>query len=260
MLPLLVILVAPPPPVVPLPRAHAHNDYAHTRPLHDALDHGFTSVEADVFLSNGHLLVGHTWLEVLPDRLRDQPQRTLQSLYLEPLRQRIKQRGGAVYDDQTPFYLLIDLKTEARATYAAVHEALAQYPDVFSVTRDGKHRPGPVVAVISGNVPRQTIRTQKVRYAGIDGRPSDLDSDDPPHLMPWISDAWRFRWRGEGPMPAAERDKLRDLVRKAHAKGRQVRFWATPEREAVWQELHEAGVDRLNTDRLSQMRDWLRSR
>jgi hypothetical protein len=29
--------------VEPLPRAHAHNDYEHERPLLDALDHGFTS-------------------------------------------------------------------------------------------------------------------------------------------------------------------------------------------------------------------------
>ena len=36
--------------VVPLVRAHAHNDYRHDRPLHDALAHGFTGIEADVFL------------------------------------------------------------------------------------------------------------------------------------------------------------------------------------------------------------------
>lgn len=35
--------------VVPLERAHAHNDYEHDRPLFDALDSGFKSVEADVF-------------------------------------------------------------------------------------------------------------------------------------------------------------------------------------------------------------------
>ncbi|MEU9588105.1 hypothetical protein AB0D70_32420, partial [Streptomyces werraensis] len=37
----------------PLPRAHAHNDYEHDRPLLDALDHGFTSVEADIYLVDG---------------------------------------------------------------------------------------------------------------------------------------------------------------------------------------------------------------
>ena len=32
----------------PLTQAHAHNDYEHDRLLLDALEHGFTSVEADV--------------------------------------------------------------------------------------------------------------------------------------------------------------------------------------------------------------------
>ena len=45
-------------PVAPLARAHAHNDYLHERPLLDALDHGFTSVEADIFLVDGKLLGG----------------------------------------------------------------------------------------------------------------------------------------------------------------------------------------------------------
>lgn len=40
-------------------RAHAHNDYAHDRPLHAAIENGFCSVEADIFLINGQLLVGH---------------------------------------------------------------------------------------------------------------------------------------------------------------------------------------------------------
>lgn len=33
----------------PLDRAHAHNDYEHARPLIDALERGFGSVEADVY-------------------------------------------------------------------------------------------------------------------------------------------------------------------------------------------------------------------
>ena len=60
---------------VPLPQAHAHNDYHHPRPLLDALDHGFCGVEADIFLVDGELLVGH-------DRTELKPERTLESLYL----------------------------------------------------------------------------------------------------------------------------------------------------------------------------------
>jgi uncharacterized membrane protein len=101
-----------------------------------------------------------------------------------------------------------------------------------------------------------------VRYAGIDGRLTDLDSDAPADLMPWVSDRWEahFRWNGEGPMPARERDRLRQVVRKAHGHGRLVRFWATPERRAVWKELRSAGVDLINTDRLAELRQFLLDR
>src|SRR5687768_15520440 len=39
--------------------AHAHFDYWHNRPLFDALERGFTSVEADIFLVEGTPLVAH---------------------------------------------------------------------------------------------------------------------------------------------------------------------------------------------------------
>src|SRR4051812_44226103 len=56
----LLAVAADQPAPTPLKNAHAHNDYLHPRPLFDALDQGFTSVEVDVFLVNGQLLVGHT--------------------------------------------------------------------------------------------------------------------------------------------------------------------------------------------------------
>lgn len=74
----------------PLPNAHAHNDYEHARPLLDALDHGFCSVEADIYLVDGALLVAH-------DRKDVKPERMLQSLYLDPLRERVKTNNGRVY-------------------------------------------------------------------------------------------------------------------------------------------------------------------
>src|SRR5689334_23371364 len=68
----------------PLRRAHAHNDYEHKRPLFDALDNGFCSIEPDIYLIEGQLLVAH-------DRDEVSPERTLQRLYLDPLRARIKE-------------------------------------------------------------------------------------------------------------------------------------------------------------------------
>ncbi len=239
-------------PVVPLRHAHAHNDYEHTRPLFDALDHGFNSVEADIFLADGKLLVGHTQADLRPDR-------TLAKLYLDPLRQRVLANRGKVYPNGPPFYLLIDVKTEAKSTYTALHDVLASYADLFTTVDHGEVEPKAITVVISGNIARDAITAQAKRYAAIDGRPPDLDSDVPAHLIPWISDNWalHFRWRGDGPMPEAERAKLRDFVAKAHKHGRMVRFWATPERVNVWEELRAAGVDLLNTDKLDEMQKFL---
>jgi hypothetical protein len=239
----------------PLARAHAHNDYEHDRPLLDALEQGFCSVEADIHLVNGGLLVAHDADEVRTDR-------TLERLYLEPLKERTQGNGGRVYRDGPPFYLLIDIKTEAESTYRVLREVLSQYAEML-VTVDGeKLRPGPVSIVISGNRPIETMTSEQVRNAGIDGRLSDLESTSPAHLMPWISDNWRlhFRWNGEGTMPAGEREKLKGLVESVHEKGRMIRLWATPDRPEAWKELADAGVDLINTDDLPGLAAFLRMR
>jgi len=240
--------------VVPLPQAHAHNDYHHEVPLQDALRHGFCSVEADIFLVDGELLVGHERKELRPDR-------TLEVLYLKPLAERVKQNGGRVYPDGPAFTLLIDFKNNGPETYAALRKILPQYAGMLTTVNEGKVKRGAVTIVISGDRPFAEIAAEPVRYAGIDGRLSDLDSDKPAHLLPMISDRWgaHFRWRGEGEISAAERQKLNEAVRKAHAAGRTIRFWATPEKPAVWKTLSEAGVDHINTDDLPGLQDFLLS-
>jgi hypothetical protein len=239
-------------PITPLLRAHAHNDYEHKRPLLDALEQGFCSVEADVYLVGQELLVAHTSRDLKPER-------TLEKLYLAPLKERVRANGGRVYRDGPPFYLMIDVKTDAKATYAAVDKVLTRHGDMLSVVRDGRFQAGAVTVVLSGNRDQETIKRQKERYVGIDGRPTDLDSEAPAHQIPWISTSWGsvFRWRGEGSLSAAERDKLKDFVAKAHRHGRKVRFWATPERPEVWKELLAADVDLINTDRLVELRRFL---
>jgi hypothetical protein len=85
-------------------QAHAHNDYEHTRPLFDALDNGFCSVEADISLVDGKLLVAHKASEARPER-------TLQRLYLDPLRERVKANGGRVYPN-SPSKVWLEQKFE----------------------------------------------------------------------------------------------------------------------------------------------------
>ena len=238
----------------PLINAHAHNDYEHDQPLLDALDQGFTSVEADVFLVEGQLLVAHDFINVSKDR-------TLENLYLQPLQKRAKDNDGRVYKDGPTITLLVDIKTNGKAAYAALDELLAKYDSLISTTNDGKYTERAVTVIISGDRPIQEIEKSEPRRAGIDGRLSDLDSGKSADLLPLISDNWttHFRYRGVGTMPEAEREKLRDVVTRAHDKGRRVRFWATPESPELWHELRDAGVDLIGTDDLEKLGEFLRS-
>ena len=95
-------------------------------------------------------------------------------------------------------FLLVDVKTEAKATYAVLDQILARYADLASVVRNGKLEERAVTVVVSGNRASEVIAAQPVRYAGIDGRLTDLDATVPAHQMPWISDRWTkaFRWQG----------------------------------------------------------------
>jgi hypothetical protein len=267
LLALLLLLASALPPVqaqpVPLPRAHAHNDYEHARPLLDALDHGFGSVEADVHLVDGALLVAH-------DRADVQPGRTLQALYLDPLRERVRRNGGGVYATESPsrespsLILLIDVKTDAEDTYAVLRGVLEQYADILTAFTPEAVEEGPVTAVISGNRARAVMAAEPLRYAAYDGRLDDLEGDPPApaSFIPLVSSNWSAvsRWSGRGDLPARARARLEDAVARAHAQGRKLRFWATPDNPAVWQVLYDAGVDLLNTDDLDGLQAFLLAR
>jgi glycerophosphoryl diester phosphodiesterase len=238
----------------PLLRAHAHNDYEHTRPLADALDQGFCSVEADIHVIQGHLLVSHD-----PRELR--PERTLQSLYLDPLKKRIAENGGRVYRDGPSVTLMIDVKSDAAQSYASLKEALRPYEPMLTVFRSDTIEPGAIMIVISGNRDRATMAGEAVRIAALDGKLEDLDAAPPPpaSLVPWVSGPWKksFTWKGEGPISVEDAAKLKALVAKAHAQKRLIRFWDIPDREAVWKILAEAGVDLINTDDLPGLAKFL---
>lgn len=237
-------------PIV-LPNAHSHNDYLRDRPLLDALDRGFCSVEADIFLVDGALLVAH-------DRDKCTPDRTLDALYLKPLWERF-QAQGAVYPQAAPFTLLIDIKADGAVAYAALDQQLAAYDAMLTHFTDSATSPGAVTVIISGDRPVDAILKSSPRRAGIDGRLSDLNGPLNPHQMPLISDNWlkHFKWTGQGAMPKAQADKLAEIVKQTHDNGIRLRFWAIPQSESIWQTLNDAGVDLLNADDLGKLQALL---
>lgn len=244
--------------VQPLERAHAHNDYEHPRPLLDGLSHGFRSVEADVWLVNGELCIGHD----APDCSR-----TLESLYLEPLAEIAGANGGEIYDGATePLRLYVDVKDGGQAVWDVLADQLDDRPQLVSSWANDRETTRAVEVVVSGQLANQTF-DDPVRWAFGDGRiatppPADATSAD----LVVLSESWTrlFTWQGIGPMPEHERQKLHELVDRVHAGGREVRFWATPDiepgaREAVWRELVDADVDQINTDHLTALEEFLKS-
>jgi glycerophosphoryl diester phosphodiesterase len=238
--------------VVPLTRVHAHNDYEHKRPLLDALDHGFCSIEADIYLVDGKLLVAH-------DRSQVRSERTLQALYLDPLRQRVKQNGGRVYPNGPEVTLLIDLKSNWQEIYPELSKVLQEYKQMLVTFHDGIRETNAILAIITGNRSKSMFDGESVRYAALDGELADLDSGRSADLIPWISDNWyrTFQWRGIGEIPADQKAKLRDIVQKAHRQGRKVRFWGSPDQPVFWKELLADDVDLINTDNLAGAQKFL---
>jgi hypothetical protein len=243
------------PTAQPLTNIHAHNDYEHTHPLFDALDCGICSVEADVHLIAGELYVAHNTLGIRPGR-------TLEKLYLDPLAKRVKQNGGRVFPNGPTVVLLIDIKTEPEATYAQVVQTLIKYSDILTSFEDDKRTERAITVIMTGARARATMEAEKVHLTAYDGLlPDDLNSNASSDFIPWISSKWgdTFKWTGAGPFPDAERRKLKEIVAKAHAKNRKLRFWGAPDNPMMWKILLDENVDLINTDHLKECSDFVRA-
>jgi hypothetical protein len=225
---------------------HAHNDYNHPHPLLDALQVGFRSVEADVYLVDGKLCVAHDAKDIRPER-------TLNSLYLQPLWERRRNLPEG-------FQLLVDIKTNGEEVYAALKHAMRPFEPMLTQFKKGKIKKKTVTIVLSGDRPRRVLEAENDRFAALDGHPEDLGQNISPALMPLVSTSWfgAIKWFGSGEMPETERQKVIDLVTRTHAEGKTFRFWAAPDMPAGWEVQRKAGVDWINTDKLTELHSWWR--
>ncbi|GAB7347086.1 hypothetical protein MBLNU459_g3217t1 [Dothideomycetes sp. NU459] len=145
--------------VLPVP-IHSHNDYWRRIPLWDALHYGCTGVEADVWLFDDDLFVGHNTASLSRNR-------TFQSLYVDPLIQLLDKQNPhtefantshhGVFDevsDQT-LVLLVDLKTDGPTTLPVVEQQLEGLRSKGYLTYfNGTHTiPGAITVVGTGNTP-----------------------------------------------------------------------------------------------------------
>lgn len=241
----------------PLPNAHSHNDYEQQFPLMQALNQGFCSVEVDVHLVNGRLLVAH-------DADQVEESRTIESMYMDPLRQRIQKNGGSVYAGypDVQLQLLIDFKTEGESTYEVLKSSLEPYRDILVSYESGQIRQGAVMAVISGSRPIEKLSGETRRLAFLDGRLENLSDGSAKEIFPLVSADWddEFEWSGEDQITPEEEKKLRELIEKAHQQGKKLRLWGHPDRPEVWGKLQQMEMDWINTDRIPELAEFLNSR
>lgn len=251
---LLLVLCACPPvlpavdagPTVNPTYKHAHNDYEHTRPLLDALDAKFESVEADIWLDGTDIGVSHTGAPF---------KGSLKALYLDPLAARVAANGGSVHGDGKPFFLWLDLKQGDAALQELVANQLGAQAWLTRFDDAGEVQAGAVTVILTGD---DGAKRALVNRAG--PRPYTRDSNsfttmDPPADGKWSAYAvnyWSFmQWDGNGNIPATQKRQLENLVNGAHAVGRRIRLYANPDTPAWWRAAKAAHVDFVGGDDLT---------
>lgn len=220
---------------------HSHNDYARRVPFYQAYAQQVASIEADVFLRDGKLLVGHEVGELSPDM-------TFEALYVEPIVTLFKRNGGRVWrDSDRHLQLMVELKSETGPTLRAVAEVLGRWPEVF----DPAVNPDAVRVTVTGRVPEPADFGDYPAYIRFDGA---WDAEYTPGQLERVAlisaDFKRFsQWNGKGSIIPAEREKLERVIDKAHAWDKPVRFWGAPEGVTVYYTFYDMGIDYINTDR-----------
>lgn len=226
-------------------QVHSHNDYEQVFPFWLAWRQGFGSIEADIFLDQGELIVGHD-----PEQVKQR--RTLDSLYLRPLLQCLQQNGGYVYADKSrQLQLMIDIKTAAIPTLDKLVQVLQNYPSLTTSPS--------VKIVISGNRPQPASFASYPDWIRFDGDLQKTYTAEQLTRIEMLSDnfARYSKWNGKGRLPESEQDTLKQLIKKVHTAGKKIRFWNSPDIMNSWYAYMRLGIDYINTDDINGISTFL---
>jgi len=227
--------------------AHSHNDYEQKIPFWLAYQEGFGSIEADIFLHNGELLVAHEARELVNHR-------TLEDLYLHPLQSCVDKNSGHPYADASRrLQILIDIKTDSIETLDKLIETLRKYPALIS-------NPS-LQFVITGNRPDASLFAGYPSFISFDGVLSRTYSKEALDRIAMLSDNFQTysRWNGKGRVPEKEWAVLQDAVKKGHQLKKAVRFWGAPDFINAWYQFMHLQVDFINTDHIVALSTFLQN-
>ena len=242
---------------VVLSNGHAHNDYWHCRPLSQAIEAGFMSVEVDVHLLKGGLLVNH-------EAVFTRKGRNLEAMYLQPLFEMAKANNfESIYPNgPKEFFLYIDIKQGCLAIHDTLISQLKRYEQMLTVWESGVKKTGAVSIIIGDCGRRDEWVLAAKRWFYFDAHLDKIDDSLSADFIPRIGSSLHSvtNWSGIGKLPKADEAKIRALVSRAHANGRTIRFWAGTNRPKVWTQLLDLGVDWINVDRLKKFQRFMKKR
>ena len=218
---------------------HSHNDYNRLAPFWEAYSQHCTSIEADVFLHEGQLLVGHNVEDLKADN-------SFLRMYVEPVVRTFRAGNGRMWpgsDDR--LQLMVELKSETEPELGEIIKLLEQFPDVFC-TDNG------VKVVITGNTPAPSDFGRYPDYIWFDGVLREHYTPDQLARVALISENFRTyakKWNGKGNFVPQDYLSLKAAIDQAHAMGKPVRFWDAPEGTTVYFTFIRLGIDYVNTDK-----------
>jgi glycerophosphoryl diester phosphodiesterase len=215
---------------------HSHNDYEQKQPFFAAYNLCFDSIEADLYLKDGELYVAHDWKNISPER-------TLKSLYIEPLLARIKENNGFPYPNKKHLQLLLDLKKDGKYILKVLYAQLKPY------AKELRH----IRIVISGDMPTPEEFENYDKMFFFDGRKNLMYSKKAYKRVALISasflDFGKY-WAGKEPVSEETFQKISTFVKETHAKNKKNRIWGTPNTILGFETLQKLNIDIIGTDDL----------
>ncbi|HEY4285510.1 MAG TPA: alkaline phosphatase [Puia sp.] len=224
---------------------HSHNDYEQSIPFWMAWQAKFGSIEADIWLQDGRLLVGHNREEIKAGR-------TLEEYYVRPLLSCVEKNSGHPYSDTTRrLQILIDVKADSVAALNALVALLNKYPALEQCAY--------VKWVISGNRPSPDLYTSYPPFIAFDGILGHSYTPGALSRIVMMSDDLRSftRWNGQTELPEADKKNIEAVVTRAHEQHLPVRFWDAPDTPAAWDQLIRLHTDYINTDHIRELATYL---
>lgn len=229
-------------------QAHSHNDSRQLRPFTEAFDQQFGSIETDVLLNDGKLYAVNHEIDASENR-------SLENLYLKPISERVEKNSGLIYvENDVYLQLVFDLITPASETLPALTKLLEKYKNLTESNCTVK-------IVITGNIPAPELFDKYPDYIQFEGSPDIAYTPAQLERVALIGQSLQkyTGWNGEGPLPKNDRKSISRVVQKAHELGKKIRFHDAPDNINTWKTMMALRVDYLDTGKVIQMGDYLRT-